>query len=114
MRKSLFLLLPLVVTNAHAVYVDVRHEYLDDSKANYDRAYISHRFANGVGFAIEAISKSGGDDTNKAFNDTETQGNEYTISYQFKTGDVARNRVSCWKQATVTLPISLTSARRGH
>ncbi|MHC3273797.1 oligogalacturonate-specific porin KdgM family protein, partial [Salmonella enterica] len=24
MRKSLFLLLPLVVTNAHAVYVDVR------------------------------------------------------------------------------------------
>ncbi|EBG3131976.1 hypothetical protein FIR81_22275, partial [Salmonella enterica subsp. enterica] len=50
MRKSLFLLLPLVVTNAHAVYVDVRHEYLDDSKANYDRAYISHRFANGVGF----------------------------------------------------------------
>ncbi|ELJ2958532.1 hypothetical protein QQT51_004417, partial [Salmonella enterica] len=38
MRKSLFLLLPLVVTNAHAVYVDVRHEYLDDSKANYDRA----------------------------------------------------------------------------
>ncbi|ECU7462183.1 hypothetical protein JYO67_003484, partial [Salmonella enterica subsp. enterica serovar Enteritidis] len=45
--------------------------------------------ANGVGFAIEAISKSGGDDTNKAFNDLETQGNEYTISYQFKTGDVA-------------------------
>ncbi|SUH25893.1 protein yiiY [Salmonella enterica subsp. enterica] len=89
MRKSLFLLLPLVVTNAHAVYVDVRHEYLDDSKANYDRAYISHRFANGFGFAIEAISKSGGDDTNKAFNDLETQGNEYTISYQFKTGDVA-------------------------
>ncbi|EOK1912571.1 hypothetical protein ACJV8T_004542, partial [Escherichia coli] len=29
MKKSLFLLLPLVVTNAHAVYVDVRHEYLD-------------------------------------------------------------------------------------
>ncbi len=77
MRKSLFLLLPLVVTNAHAVYVDVRHEYLDDSKANYDRAYISHRFANGVGFAIEAISKSGGDDTNKAFNDLET-GNGYS------------------------------------
>ncbi|QMI06952.1 oligogalacturonate-specific porin KdgM family protein [Citrobacter sp. RHB25-C09] len=89
MRKALFLLLPLTVTSAHAVYVDVRHEYLDDSKANYDRAYISHRFANGFGFAIEAISKSGGDDTNKAFNDLETQGNEYTLSYQFKTGDVA-------------------------
>ena len=58
MRKALFLLLPLTVTSAHAVYVDVRHEYLDDSKANYDRAYISHRFANGFGFAIEAGNDS--------------------------------------------------------
>ncbi|OAT21752.1 oligogalacturonide-rhamnogalacturonide-specific porin [Buttiauxella gaviniae ATCC 51604] len=89
MKKSLLLLLPIMVTNAHAVYVDVRHEYLDDSKANYDRAYISHRFNNGFGFAIEAISKSGGDDTNKAFNDLEVQGNEYTASYQFKQGAVA-------------------------
>ncbi|MEM6160673.1 oligogalacturonate-specific porin KdgM family protein [Erwinia sp. P6884] len=89
MKKSLLLLLPLVATSAHAVYVDVRHEYLDDSKANYDRAYISHRFDNGFGFAIEAISKSGGDDTNKAFNDMEVQGNEYTASYQFTSGAVA-------------------------
>lgn len=89
MKKSLLLLLPLVATSAQAVYVDVRHEYLDDSKANYDRAYISHRFDNGFGFAIEAISKSGGDDSNKAFNDMEVQGNEYTASYQFTTGAVA-------------------------
>lgn len=89
MKKSLLLLLPLVATSAQAVYVDVRHEYLDDSKANYDRAYISHRFDNGFGFAIEAISKSGGDDSNKAFNDMEVQGNEYTASYQFSTGAVA-------------------------
>ncbi len=88
-KKLLLLLLPLAVSNARAVYVDVRHEYLDDSQANYDRAYISHRFGNGFGFAIEAISKSGGDDTNKAFNDMEVQGNEYTVSYQYKTGSVA-------------------------
>lgn len=88
-KKLLLLLLPLAVSNAHAVYVDVRHEYLDDSQANYDRAYISHRFGNGFGVAIEAISKSGGDDTNKAFNDMEVQGNEYTVSYQYKTGSVA-------------------------
>jgi hypothetical protein len=89
MRKLLFLLLPLAVSSAQAVYVDVRHEYLDDSKANYDRAYISHRFENGFGFAIEAISKSGGDDTDKPFNDMESQGNEYTLSYQYKSGAVA-------------------------
>ncbi|XWJ92324.1 oligogalacturonate-specific porin KdgM family protein [Phytobacter ursingii] len=89
MKKLLFLLLPLAVSSAQAVYVDVRHEYLDDSKANYDRAYISHRFDNGFGFAIEAISKSGGDDTDKPFNDMESQGNEYTLSYQYKSGAVA-------------------------
>ena len=89
MKKLLFLLLPLAVSSAQAVYVDVRHEYLDDSKANYDRAYISHRFDNGFGFAIEAISKSGGGDTDKPFNDMESQGNEYTLSYQYKSGAVA-------------------------
>jgi len=83
---ALSLLTPLTT---HAVYVDVRHEYLDDSKANYDRAYISHRFDNGFGFAIEAISKSGGNDTNKAFHDMEAQGNEYTASYQFNRGSLA-------------------------
>lgn len=91
-NTTLFLLTPLLVLaplTSNAVYVDVRHEYLDDSKANYDRAYISHRFASGFGFAIEAISKSGGNDTNKAFNDLETQGNEYTANYQFNLGSFA-------------------------
>ncbi|MBB6116494.1 hypothetical protein F4826_003436 [Rahnella inusitata] len=89
MKKYLLLSFSLAVTNAHAVYMDVRHEYLDDSKANYDRVYISNRFSNGFGFAVEAISKSGGDDTNKAFNDLEVQGNEYTVNYQFSSGPVA-------------------------
>ena len=89
MKKYLLLSFSLAVTNAHAVYMDVRHEYLDDSKANYDRVYISNRFSNGFGFAVEAISKSGGDDTNKAFNDLEVQGNEYTVNYQFSSGAVA-------------------------
>lgn len=68
---------------SNATYVDIRHEYLDDSKANYDRVYVSHRFDSGFGFALEAISKSGGDDSNKAFHDLEVQGNEYTANYQF-------------------------------
>lgn len=89
MKKYLIVLFSLAASNAHAVYMDVRHEYLDDSKANYDRVYISNRFSNGFGFAVEAISKSGGDDTNKAFNDLEVQGNEYTVNYQFNRGAVA-------------------------
>ncbi len=31
--EKISFLLQFVVTNAHAVYVDVRHEYLDDSKS---------------------------------------------------------------------------------
>lgn len=54
MKKIAFLLLPLLSSTASAVMVDLRHEYLDDSKANYDRVYISHRFDNGFGFAVEA------------------------------------------------------------
>ncbi len=68
----------------------------------------------GVGFCDRSYLKSGGDiDTNKAF--TETQGNEYTISYQFKTGDVARQPgfVLSNRQRYSTYR-SLTSARRGH
>ncbi|EFE93437.1 oligogalacturonate-specific porin KdgM family protein [Serratia odorifera] len=84
MKKFSVLLLPFFSSSAFATYVDIRHEYLDDSKANYDRVYISHRFDSGFGFALEAISKSGGDDTNKPFNDMESQGNEYTANYQFK------------------------------
>lgn len=114
MKKSLFLLLPLVVTNAHAVYVDVRHEYLDDSKANYDRAYISHRFANGFGFAIEAISKSGGDDTDRPFNDLEVQGMNILSAISSKQEKLPGSRDLCWKQVMVIQTINLTSEQHGR
>ncbi|STQ09503.1 Oligogalacturonate-specific porin [Enterobacter cloacae] len=43
---------------AQAVTVDLRHEYID-SGANADRVSVSHRFANGVGFSVEAKWKIG-------------------------------------------------------
>lgn len=87
MKKIAFLLLPLLSSTASAVMVDLRHEYLDDSKANYDRVYISHRFDNGFGFAVEAKTRSGGDDQERPFSEFGDNGDEYTLSYQFSTSD---------------------------
>jgi len=78
-----FGMLALVSASANAVTIDLRHEYTDDSKAQKDRVLISHRFANGFGFSVEAKSKSGGEHSDKAFNDIVDNGSEYVLSYQF-------------------------------
>ena len=49
--KSALLLIPLFSAAAQAGYVDYRHEYYDDGR-NYDRVYMSHRFATGFGVAV--------------------------------------------------------------
>lgn len=80
--KFLLLLIPLLSAATHAGYVDYRHEYYDDGR-NYDRIYMSHRFATGFGVAVEAISRSDDAQSNDAWNNMESNGNEYTASYQF-------------------------------
>jgi len=86
MKKQTLLICGLLLASvqASAVTLDVRHEWFDDSKAHKDRALVSHRFANGVGFSLEAKWKSGGDNSNKAFNNMVSNGTESTISYQYK------------------------------
>nr|MBP8254749.1 hypothetical protein [Citrobacter sp.] len=81
-RGYALLLIPLLSGAAHAGYVDYRHEYYDDGR-NYDRVYMSHRFATGFGVAVEAISRSDDAQSNDAWNNMESNGNEYTASYQF-------------------------------
>ena len=85
--KSALLLIPLFSAAAQAGYVDYRHEYYDDGR-NYDRVYMSHRFATGVGVAVEAISRSEDTQSNDAWNNMESNGNEYTASYQFTWRDL--------------------------
>ncbi|MFP2241138.1 oligogalacturonate-specific porin KdgM family protein [Pseudescherichia vulneris] len=76
------ILVPLISCAAHAGYVDYRHEYYDDGR-NYDRVYMSHRFESGFGVAVEAISRSDDAEADKPYNNLETNGTEYTASYQF-------------------------------
>lgn len=85
--KSALLLIPLFSAAAQAGYVDYRHEYYDDGR-NYDRVYMSHRFVTGFGVAVEAISRSEDTQSNDAWNNMESNGNEYTASYQFTWRDL--------------------------
>ncbi|MFU0447768.1 oligogalacturonate-specific porin KdgM family protein [Pseudocitrobacter faecalis] len=72
---------------ASAVTVDLRHEFIDGGKtdkSNADRVSVSHRFANGFGFSVEAKWKSGGDNTDKPYADFIGNGHEESISWQWK------------------------------
>lgn len=72
---------------ASAVTVDLRHEFIDGGKtdkSNADRVAVSHRFANGFGFSVEAKWKSGGDNTDKPYADYVGNGHEESISWQWK------------------------------
>lgn len=68
---------------AHAVTVDLRHEYTDDEQ-NKDRVAVSHRFANGFGFGVEAKWKSGGNNPNQPYSEIVGNGHEENISWQWK------------------------------
>lgn len=86
MKNNRLLLCGLLLasTSSQAVTLDVRHEWLDDSKQHKDRFMVSHRFKNGFGFSLEAKWKSGGDNQNKAFTDLVDNGTESTVSYQYE------------------------------
>ena len=71
---------------AQAVTVDLRHEYID-SGSNADRVAVSHRFANGFGFSVEAKWKSGGDKADRPFSDMVGNGHEDQISWRWKATD---------------------------
>lgn len=75
---------------ASAVTVDLRHEFIDGGdkdKTNADRVSVSHRFANGFGFSVEAKWKSGGDNTDQPYADFIGNGHEETISWQWKANN---------------------------
>ncbi|WP_427060853.1 oligogalacturonate-specific porin KdgM family protein [Klebsiella pneumoniae] len=72
---------------ATAVTIDLRHEFIDggkSDKSNADRVSVSHRFANGLGFTVEAKWRSGGDNGSQPYSDVVGNGHEDTISWRWK------------------------------
>lgn len=70
--------------NAHALSIDIRHEYVDVNKAHKDRFMLSDRFDNGFGYSVETKAKSGGDSYDKAYSEMESNGSEFAVTYQYK------------------------------
>ncbi len=83
------ILLAVTSTAAHAVSINMRHEWSpsweNKDDVHKDRIAVSHRFANGIGFAVETKWESG----NKAFDFDQfvDSGNSADISYSWKFAD---------------------------
>jgi len=85
------ILLALTATSAHAVTINLRHEYKpsfgDNDATQADRIAISHRFANGIGFEVETKYKSNTDGDDNAFDEYTQNGTQANISYRYKLSD---------------------------
>jgi hypothetical protein len=85
---SAAVLIGLTSVAAHATTINIRHEYVpeyDGQDAKHaDRIEVSHRFANGIGFGVEAKWKSQNED---AFGEQTGNGQQSNISYRYKVSD---------------------------
>lgn len=82
-------ILPIVASSSlHAMTLDYRHEYLDDTEQHADRVRVSHRLDNQVGFALEGKwgSKSAAGESN-LFENNHSKGHEFEINYSQKIND---------------------------
>ena len=87
LRLLLIATVPFISIAAQAVTFDYRHETTDAGGNNHkDRLSMSHRFANGFGLSLEGKWK-GGQNKDKAFNETVSNGTEVVASYVYKIND---------------------------
>lgn len=80
------LLLAMTSTAASAASINLRHEYMPDRDSNphRDRITVSHRFANGVGFSVEAKWRHQDSSSNEGMT---SSGHEVGVSYNYKIND---------------------------
>lgn len=87
LRLLLIATVPFISIAAQAVTFDYRHETTDAGGNNHkDRLSMSHRFANGFGLSLEGKWK-GGQNKDKAFDETVSNGTEVVASYVYKIND---------------------------
>ncbi|WP_421847674.1 oligogalacturonate-specific porin KdgM family protein [Marinomonas sp.] len=86
---SAAVLIGLTSVAAHATSINIRHEYVPEHdgnpQENKDRIEVSHRFANGIGFGVEAKWRS--EKGSSAFKKLGGSGQQSNISYQYKLSD---------------------------
>lgn len=89
MKLKLLTLVLASVANfsAMAMSLDLRHEWQDTGKGDHkDRMLVSHRFANGLGFSLEAKWRQDSSDStpDKPYHEQVSNGTEAVVSYQHK------------------------------
>lgn len=92
MKIKLLTLMLVSVVNfcAMAMSLDLRHEWQDTNKGNHkDRMLVSHRFANGLGFSLEAKWRQDSSDPtlDKPYHEQVSDGTEAVVSYQHRFDD---------------------------
>lgn len=83
-------LLSITHFSTMAMSIDLRHEFMDTEQRDHkNRMLISHRFANGFGFSLEAKWKQDSSDStpDKPFHEPVSNGTEAVVSYQYKVND---------------------------
>lgn len=76
-----------VVAMADTGYINVRHQYAEQTRMHADRAKFGMRLDNGVGLEGELKYKTAGDREDVAFDNTVGSGHEFTVNYQHKLND---------------------------
>ena len=84
---SLVSLFTSIVALADTGYINVRHQYAEQSRMHADRAKFGMRLDNGVGLEGELKYKTAGDREDVAFDNTVGSGHEFTVNYQHKLND---------------------------
>ncbi|QUX90160.1 porin [Marinomonas sp. A3A] len=86
---SAAVLIGLTSVAAHATTINIRHEYVPQydgqDQENKDRIEVSHRFANGIGFGVEAKWSSAKGEG--PFDELSGNGQQTNISYRYKISD---------------------------
>ena len=84
---SLASLFASFVAQADTGYINVRHQYAEQTRMHADRAKFGMRLDNGVGLEGELKYKTAGDREDVAFDNTVGAGHEFTVNYQHKLND---------------------------
>lgn len=76
-----------VMAQADSGYLNLRHQYAEQTRMHADRAKFGVRLDNGIGLEGELKYKTAGDRQDVAFDNTVGSGHEFTLNYQHKIND---------------------------
>lgn len=84
MVTSMVSLFSCAWAQADTGYINIRHQFAEQTRMHADRAKFGVRLDNGIGLEGELKYKTAGDRQDVAFDNTVGNGHEFTLNYQHK------------------------------